>query len=43
MILSFKKENLRTIVTSLKDNISKFAFNLNVHLKIIIETKKDTV
>ena len=43
MTLSFKKENLRTIVTSLKDNISVFAFNLNIHLKNILETKKDTI
>lgn len=42
IILSFRKENLRTIVTNLKDNISCFALNLNIHLKTILETKKDT-
>lgn len=42
MILSFNRENLKTIVSNLKDNISKFALNLNIHLKTIIETKKSS-
>lgn len=40
MVLSYNRDNLKIIVSNLKDNISRFALNLNVHLKIILETKK---
>ena len=40
MILSFNKENLKTIIDNLKDNISTFGFNLNLNLENILKIKK---
>ena len=40
MILSFNKENLKTIIDNLKDNISTFGFNLNLNLENILKVDK---